>query len=107
MNRMNSSAAKIYTENDMSKATQISHLTLMIGANIDHCVSSHLDESYGYTQRLASIANDGGYAAEGTLEIMNLDRAEQELCRLLEAIKATRNHLLENSHKYSQPKLKL
>ena len=86
--------------NQMSKAEQIGHLCIMISANIDHCRSSQMDAHYGYIDRLQKLADDGGYAAENTLEIMSLDKAEQELLRLADAIKKTRNHLLENSKQF-------
>ncbi len=85
----------------MSKANQISHICLMIHANIDHCRSAHLDADYGYLDRLKKLADDGGYAAEGTLEIMGLDAAEAELLRIADAVKLVRNQLLENSRQYS------
>lgn len=85
----------------MSKAEQIGHLCLMIHANVDHCRSAHMDKDFGYLYRLAAVAADGGYASEGSLEIMSLDAAEVELLRISDTIKAARNHLLANSNQYS------
>jgi hypothetical protein len=85
----------------MSKAEQIGHLCLMIHANVDHCRSAMLDADYGYVERLAKVANAGGYASEGSLEIMSLDAAEKELLRVAQSIKDTRNHLTANSLQYS------
>ena len=54
---------------------------------------------YGYIDRLQKLADDGGYAAENTLEIMSLDKAEQEMLRLADEIKSVRNKLLEKNSK--------
>ncbi len=85
----------------MSKAEQIGHLCLMIHANVDHCRSAHMDKDYGYLDRLAKVAAEGGYASEGSLEIMSLDAAEAELLRIAQTIKDARNHLTANSLQYS------
>ena len=85
----------------MSKAEQIGHLCLMIHANVDHCRSSHMEADFGYVKRLAKVAADGGFASEGTLEIMSLDAAEIELLRIADAIKDVRNRLLQNSKQES------
>ncbi len=85
----------------MSKAEQIGHLCLMIHANVDHCRSAMLDADYGYVERLAKVANTGGYASEGSLEIMGLDAAETELNRLAMAIRMTRDSLVAHSLQYS------
>ena len=59
-----------------------------------------MDPVYGYISRLNEVAEAGGYAAENTLEIMSLDKAEQELLRLADEIKSVRNKLLENSKQF-------
>ncbi len=85
----------------MSKAEQIGHLCLMIHANVDHCRTANMGREYGYVYRLAGLATEGGYASEGSLEIMSLDAAEAELLRIAQTIKDARNHLTANSLQYS------
>ena len=85
----------------MSKAERIGHLCLMIHSNVDHCRSATMNADYGYLYQLAGVAAEGGYASEGSLEIMSLDKAEAELLRIAQTIKDARNHLLANSLQYS------
>jgi uncharacterized protein YaaQ len=48
---------------------------------------------------LQAVAAAGGFATEGTLEIMGLDKSVAELNDLIEQIKGVRNKLVANGQR--------
>lgn len=80
----------------MTQATNIEHLCLMISSN----VASHsfaLISEYGYLDRLDKIVRDGGYAAPGTCEEIQLRKAAGRLRELADRVESTRTELLKNA----------
>jgi len=80
----------------MSQATQISHLTQMVRANVYHSYLSNINADYGYLTQLDKLVENGGYASHGTLEEMELARTIDELRELADHIEKTRDKLMAN-----------
>ena len=83
----------------MTKADQISHLCQMIRNNVYHSHDCNMNSDFGYISRLQAVAAAGGFATEGTLEIMGLDKSVAELSELIEQIKGVRNKLVANGQR--------
>jgi hypothetical protein len=83
----------------MTKADQISHLCQMVRNNVYHSLDCNMNEHFGYLTRLQAVAAAGGFATEGTLEIMGLDKSVVELSDLIEQIKGVRNKLVANGQR--------
>ena len=81
----------------MTKSDQISHLCHMIRNNVYHAHDCNMNDQFGYVTQLQAVAAAGGFATEGTMEIMGLDKTVVELLDLAEQIQGVRNKLIANS----------
>ena len=82
----------------MTKGDKIGHLCIMSRANVDHTVSAHLAEQFGYVSNLEQIASEGGFITEETEEYMGLTNSATDLIRLAKALLELRNKLASNNH---------
>lgn len=80
----------------MSKAERIDHLVTMIRANVYHCYSALMTDSWGYLEQAKVLANDGCFVSEDTTEAMGLEKAANELRKLALEIEIVRDQMLAN-----------
>ena len=83
--------------NQLTKADKIGHLCIMSRANINHSISSHLAEQFGYLGQLEQVIRDGGYITEGTEEAIGMANSAKDLIMLAHEILDIRSKLLENA----------
>ena len=81
----------------MTKAENLSHLCQMIRGNVYHSRLRITAPDYGYLTRLNELAEQGTFATEETLEIMELDKAYAELIKTAVEVKMARDNLVENA----------
>lgn len=84
----------------MTKSDKIGHLAIMSRSNIDHTVSSHRTENFGYLCQLEKIAKDGGFITDMTEEYIGMTNSATDLIRLAKDILLLRNQLLANNKPY-------
>ena len=80
----------------MTKGDRIGHLCIMSRANVDHTITAHLAEQFGYLESLQQIANDGGYIMPETEEAIGMTNSATDLIRLAKRIMELRNQLISN-----------
>lgn len=87
----------------MTKSDKIGHFCIMSRANIDHTVTAHLAEQFGYLRNLEQVAIEGGYIDSETEEAIGMENSAKDLLRLAKEILDVRNRLLANC----PPRLKI
>lgn len=80
----------------MADGEQISHLITMIHLEADSAHNSVVSE-IGYLNRLQKEIDSGGFASDGTLEIMMLNKSEKYLRETADKIEQARLQLLSNA----------